>query len=71
MKAGLPDDYFRNNYGKCRLGDNCHCVRNLGSWMGALCAQWEPTQARSFEELMEIAKKERASAKNRQSTGTN
>ena len=67
----LPPEYFINNYGRCRLGDDCHCVRELATWRGSICAQWEPTQARSFEELIEIAKKERASAKNRQSTGTN
>ncbi len=61
----LPPEYFRNNYGKCRLADNCHCVRNLASWMGTLCAQWEPTQARSFEELIAIAKAEREAERGR------
>ncbi len=56
----LPPEYFRNNYGQCRLGDACHCVRNLASWMGTMCAQWMPTTATSFDELIAIARRERA-----------
>lgn len=52
----MPPEYFANNYGVCRLGDDCHCVRNLGAWLGTVCAQWEPTKAKSFEELMEEAR---------------
>lgn len=55
----LPREYFANNYGTCLLGDDCKCVRNLASWLGTTCAQWVPTKATSFEELIQQAKKER------------
>lgn len=59
----LPPEYFINNYGHCLLGEGCHCLRNLGAWRGAICAQWEPTKARSFEELMEEARAMRSKQK--------
>lgn len=59
----LPPEYFINNYGRCRLGDACHCVRELATWRGSICAQWEPTKARSFEELMEEARAMRSKQK--------
>ena len=52
-------EYFRNNYGSCRLGDSCKCVRNLGDWLGVICSQWEPTKATNFEELAQEARKKR------------
>jgi hypothetical protein len=61
--VSLPPEYFRNNYGQCRLGNDCHCLRNLGNWLGALCAQWEPTKATSWEELMEEARARRTKQK--------
>jgi hypothetical protein len=57
------EEYLRHNYGECLLGDGCHCVRNLGNWMGAVCAQWEPTKAKTFVELMEAARADRAKQK--------
>jgi hypothetical protein len=61
--TNLPADYFKNNYGRCLLGEGCHCLRNLGNWLGTLCAQWEPTTATSFEELMEQARAIRSKQK--------
>jgi hypothetical protein len=65
----LPPEYFINNYGRCLLGDGCHCVRELASWRGSICAQWEPTKARSFEELIAIAKAEREKRDGRSNGG--
>lgn len=46
--------YFLNNYGRCRLGQNCECARGLrfdGKWGGLMCDQWMPLGARSVSEL--------------------
>ncbi len=44
--------YIADNYGECaavRAGMPCACLKN--GWRGRFCVYWEPTSARTWDEL--------------------
>ena len=48
--------YLKNNYGSCKIGDECVCIRQ--GWQGMLCPNWQPTKAKTINELLEIARRQ-------------
>ena len=59
-QAGLAD-YIADNYGACARGSDCYWGRDEGGrfngclkigWRGRACVHWEPTTAKTEEELI-------------------
>lgn len=42
-------EYLLDNYGSCRRGPLCQCLR--GGWLGRGCSCWKPAGVRNWEEL--------------------
>lgn len=61
----LFSDYLRDHYGECR--DPVACAKPggclHGTWLGRQCPNWIPTTARTWAELMEIARDRKEKAK--------
>lgn len=49
-------DYIADNYGTCNLIE-CQCLRK-NIWIGRECPFWIPTHARTWKELLDIAKRQ-------------
>lgn len=48
-------DYWFDNYGACRQGPKCQCLKY--GWKGQSCLDWQPIGVKSLEELFEYVKK--------------
>lgn len=60
--------YFLNNYGRCKLGQDCECMKGQrfdGQWGGLMCDQWVPLGARSMEDLRAMVLGDRKNGENR------
>lgn len=65
--TSFDDVYFLNNYGRCRLGEECECLKGLrfdGQWGGLMCDDWMPLGVRSMEELKLLVLGRRVSGEN-------
>lgn len=57
-------DYLLDNYGLCKLGNDCICIKPIKPtsplefrpWLGRLCPNWQPAGATTLEELQEVEK---------------
>ncbi len=63
-------DYWLDNYGTCRLGVQCKCIRQQKDWPGRLCEHWVPLGVTSFESYRDrLLAQERSSLQNNRSSG--
>lgn len=59
MSAAAPEphevrEYLAENYGRC-TAVACRCLRD--GWRGRACLNWQPTGARTFDELGAIQRR--------------
>lgn len=45
------EEYIQNNYGICKLEENCKCLKNV--WLGKSCINWIPVKAKNWDEFRE------------------
>lgn len=56
QRLGLAS-YLADNYGTCRLGEKCACLRAAYEWNGQGCQNREPASATTWDELMQWQEK--------------
>lgn len=50
------EGYLADQYGSCRKGDKCECLRPGNPWIGTGCLDWEPLGVKTFQELYDVAR---------------
>jgi len=49
-------EYIAENYGTCKLGNLCICLKPNRDWLGTICPHWQPIEADSWEALQKAYK---------------